>query len=201
MEDLVPLLIFVVIAVINFLKYVSEKGGKKKPGPEPAPGEQPRRQPSSIEEFFEDLATKFEPQPTELPDWPEDQERPDYMKEMEEFEAEPAAAFEAPKVPETAPAPPEPQSWSSIKQAEEATAERVTLDHTASLKSAMRAMPAMLSSSRSLRFPVTPMPGSRPGKIDYNLREDGALRRAIIANIIFNRPRAYDASFDNTISD
>jgi len=75
MEDLVPLLIFIVIAVINVLKYQAEKKGKgKQPPARPAEG-RPQRQPTTLEEFFEEIAQKFEPRPTPLPDWPESIER------------------------------------------------------------------------------------------------------------------------------
>ncbi|HSR88236.1 MAG TPA: hypothetical protein VLL07_04730, partial [Pontiella sp.] len=93
MEDLVPLLIFIVIAVINVLKFQAEKKGKGK-APSARPADAPQRQPTSLEEFFEEIARKFEPRPTPQPDWPEGVERPDYMKEMEEFERAQAGAFE-----------------------------------------------------------------------------------------------------------
>ena len=83
MEDLVPLLIFIVIAVVNFLKFQAEKKGKGKPAPPASKEERPERQPSSLEEFFEEIAQKFEPRPTPQPEWPDSVERPDYMQEME----------------------------------------------------------------------------------------------------------------------
>ena len=85
MEDLIPLLIFLVIIAVNAIKFFAEKGRPKKPAPQPD-GAPPKRAPSSIEAFFESLAKQMEPKPTELPDWPEDRERPDYAQEMEEFE-------------------------------------------------------------------------------------------------------------------
>ncbi len=86
MEDLFPLVIFAVIVGVNVLKFFAEKGKAK-----PTPGKdqpQPRRKPSPLESFFEDLAEQMAPKPTELATWPEGRERPDYVHEMEEFEEE-----------------------------------------------------------------------------------------------------------------
>ncbi len=88
MEDLFPLVIFAVIAGVNVLKFFAEKGKAK-----PTPGKNPpqaQRKPSALGAFFEDLAEQMAPKPTELADWPEGRERPDYVHEMEEFEAEQA---------------------------------------------------------------------------------------------------------------
>ena len=98
MEDLFPLVIFVVIVGVNVLKFFAEKGKAK-----PTPGKdqpQPRRKPSALGSFFEDLAAQMAPKPTELAAWPEGRERPDYVHEMEEFEEEQAAEpppFEPPE--------------------------------------------------------------------------------------------------------
>jgi len=68
MEDLFPLLIFLVIVAINAIKFFAERGKTKKPAPQT--GEAPPKRASSIESFFENLAKQMEPKPTELPDWP-----------------------------------------------------------------------------------------------------------------------------------
>ena len=86
MEDLFPLLIFLVIVAINAIKFFAEKAKTKKPAAQSGEAP-PKRAPSSIETFFERLAKQMEPQPTELPDWPEGRDRPDYVHEMEEFES------------------------------------------------------------------------------------------------------------------
>ena len=60
MEDLVPFLIFIVIVIINLVKFVAEKGGKKKQAPTPSGTAPPKRQPTTLESFFEELAEKLE---------------------------------------------------------------------------------------------------------------------------------------------
>jgi len=83
MEDLIPLLIFLVIIAVNAIKFFAERGRKK---PAPQPGDTPPKRPSSLEAFFESIAEQMAPKPTELPEWPENHERPDYAHEMEAFE-------------------------------------------------------------------------------------------------------------------
>ena len=87
MEDLVPLLFFLVIVVVNVLKFFIEKGGKAKKSPEQS-GAVPPKRPSAFETFFTDLAEQMAPKPTELADWPEGVERPDYTQPMEGFQPE-----------------------------------------------------------------------------------------------------------------
>jgi len=108
MEDLFPLLIFLVIIAVNAIKFFAGKSTPKKPAAQPG-GAPPKRPTSSIEAFFERLAEQVEPKQTELPDWPENLDRPDYAQEMEEFEhariEEPEEEQPAAIVPVTPPAP------------------------------------------------------------------------------------------------
>lgn len=199
MDDLVPFLIFVVIAVVNLLKFAAEKGGKKRQAPRPSGAAQPKRQPTTLETFFEELAGKFEPQPTEVPDWPESRERPDYMKEMEVFETARAEAYEEEEPAETITMPP-PKPAPAFMKPVAAVPEIQHPDQAKSLKSAMRSMPALITNSKGLRIASAPILRSSAGRIHFPLRKKSELRKAIIANIIFSPPRAYDASFDNTIA-
>ena len=195
MDDLVPLLIFLFIALVNLGKFALEKKAKKKPVPDDAQSPAPERKPSSLEAFFERLAEKLEPQPIEQPDWPEGYERPDYAGEQEAFEAsleeEPAEAAAPP--PERFEPPPVTQP--------PAVAQVSGVDHARSLKTALRAMPSSVAGIRSMRIRTAPMLKSSGGRsIDFPLQNRTDLRRAVIANLIFSPPRAYDTSFDNTIT-
>ncbi len=200
MEDLVPLLIFVVIAVANLLKFAADKGRKKKQTP-PLDGKAPsKRQPSTLEKFFEEIAEKLEPQPPEPSDWPESRERPDYMGEMAEFQHAQAEAFKEETAEILPMPPPEPDpvsaSWKDVADAPEV---QVGAQAT-SLKSAMKSMPAMLTHSKGMRMTSAPLlRSSSAGHINFPLKERSVLRKALIANIIFSAPRVYDRSFDNAI--
>ena len=87
MEDLVPLIFFLVIVAVNGLKFLIERGAKKRVA---TPSNQPKEDPPrntqpSIENFFENIVEQLAPKPREVPDWPENVERPDYIQEMTEF--------------------------------------------------------------------------------------------------------------------
>lgn len=199
MDDLVPLLIFIVIALVNVVKFVLEKSGKGKKPPA-VPGEQsPKRQPSSLEDFFETLAEKLEPKPTPVPDFPEGYERPDYIKEMEEFEAAQAETFEEKQTAEIIPmSPPKPSP--TYRDPEITIQEIQTATQAASQKMAMKSLPSSIASLKGLRIATTPiLRSSSAGRIDFPLDNKAELRKAIIANIILSPPRAYATDFDNTI--
>lgn len=199
MEDLIPLLIFIVIAVINVLKYQAEKKGKGKQLPaRPAEG-RPQRQPTTLEEFFEEIAQKFEPRPTPLPDWPESIERPDYMKEMEEYERAQVAAFEEEEPERKIPKPPAPKPAPVMaKEPPKAIAPHVPSRRLESFK--LPSQGATFAGLGHMRIPTPTLLRSAAGQTDFNLSGRKQLKQAIIASIIFGPPRAYETSFDNTIA-
>ena len=196
MDDLVPFLIFIVVVIINLVKFVTEKGGKKKRAPTPSGTAPPKRRPTTLETFLEELAGKLEPQSTEPADWPEGRERPDYMKEMAEFETVQPEAYEEERAAEIIPMPPP-----EVKEPEVREPEVRFSDQTVSLKTAMKSMPSSIASMRGIAMASAPILRSgTAGQIDFPLKERSVLRKAIIANLIFSPPRAYDASFDTTIA-
>ncbi|VGO15987.1 hypothetical protein PDESU_04576 [Pontiella desulfatans] len=197
MEDLVPFLIFIVIALVNLVKFILEKGVKGKQPPA-VPGQKPpRKEPGTIEEFFENLAGKLEPQPSRLPDWPEGYERPDYMKEMEEFETGPPATFEEP-VAEPVPTP--PPAPMPIPGSLKAAAATHPLAQAEPMEMALKSMPSSIASLKGLRI-ATPaiLRSNSAGRINFPLGNKADLRKAIIANLIFSPPRAYATDFENTV--
>ncbi|MEA2068742.1 MAG: hypothetical protein U9P12_06040 [Verrucomicrobiota bacterium] len=190
MEDLVPFLIFIVIALVNLVKFVLEKGAKGKTPPAQPSKAPPQRAPSTIERFFEEIAEKLEPEPTPVPDWPEGYERPDYMQEMEDFEEEHTPEIAPIPEPEAAPQP-MVHDMPTLQGVEKAAAFQAP---------ALVASSAFAGSSR-MRLPSVPMMRSNAaGNIDFDLKSRKNLKRAIIANLIFSQPRAYDRSFDNTLA-
>jgi hypothetical protein len=186
MDDLIGLIAFVVIAAINLLAQAAKKKKQQQQmeGAEP----QPEREPTPFESFFEDLADKLEPKPTPLPDWPKGYQRPDYVQEMEAFE--PVEEVEVTPIVET---PPQPETI-----IEPVTEE---LDQVAAFNAPIPITSSVFSGSGLMRLPSVPlMKSNAPGKIDVDLTDRKKLKQAIIANMIFSQPRAYDCSFDNTIA-
>jgi hypothetical protein len=200
MEDLVPLLIFIVIAVINLLKYQAEKKGKSRPPPAPEE-ERPQQQPTSLEEFFEEIARKFEPKPTPQPEWPENVERPDYMQEMEEFEQTQANLFEEEEpVRRAVPIPPE-KSAAPVMPREMAKAAVVELQTTRSLETfKLPVQGDVFAGLGGMRIATPRLLRSAAGKTAFELKRGQSLKQAIIAGFVFGPPRAFDSSFDNTIA-
>jgi hypothetical protein len=197
MEDLVPFLIFIVIALVNMVKFIMEKGlrGKQPPA---RPGEPPpKHQPSTLEEFFEEIAGKLEPQPTEPPEWPKGFERPDYMKEMEEFEMTRAEELE-----EETLKPVLNEPLSSPSSIQNAKADGIQGFHavgqSTSLQSTLKSIPSAIIGTKGMQIKTAPILRSSIGRIDYSLKNKADLKKAIIANIIFSPPRAYNCSFENT---
>lgn len=195
MDDLIPFLIFVVIVIINLVKAVVEKGGRKK-APSPSVTEAPKRKaPSLLDDFFTELAKKLEPQPIEQPVWPEGRKRPDYMQEMEAFETVQAETYEE-EEPEAVvhPAP-------VLAKSETRIPDVPALAQKTSLKTSMRSLSSGLIAMKGMTVASAPILRSEnSGHIDFSLGERAELRKAIIANLIFSPPRAYDASFNNTIA-
>jgi len=191
MEDLIGFIIVIVVAAVNLLASAAKKRQEKRQASGEGEGI-PKKEPSSIEQFFENLAEKLEPKPVEMPDWPDEVEQPDYVLEKEEFETAQAAAVEEEETAEIIPMPPPPPM---------AEAPRVPpVEQTAALKRAVKSIPSSVSGLGNIRMATAPILRSSGVRgIDYDLKDKDALRKAIRANIIFSPPRAYDTSFENTI--
>lgn len=197
MEDLVPLLIFIVIAAVNFLKYVSEKSGKRPPaGPDRKPVEQ---EPTTLEDFFEEIERKFAPQPRELPEWPETIERPDYVREMEVYEATRTPVAPQVEIEEIVPEPterkPVPLRPALIR---EEMPPPENLGKVATFK--IPAQGEIFSGLNHMRISMPPLLRSAGGRTRFDLNTRSQLKRALIAGMVFGQPRAYDCSFDTTLA-
>jgi hypothetical protein len=201
MDDLIPFLVFIVIALINLVKFIMEKGLQGKRPPQPTEEGAPEQEPATIEDFFEELAGKLAPKPTKLPDWPEGIEKPDYVGEMKAFREEPDDYpwDEEPARAEIIPMPmpmPEPVVEVSAVAAQPAVA-----IGGESLKRALGSVPNAFTGTKSIKLNAVPAMrlGSSRGSIAFPLTDRKELRQAIIANIIFSPPRAYDTTFENVI--
>lgn len=199
-EDLIPFLIFVIIVIANLVKHAAEKGSK--PKQTPASKEQPGGQRKTLlENFFEELAVKFEPQPTELPEWPEGRERPDYVQEMKEFATPGTGTFDEEETPEIIPAPAvRVEPVRTFERAAPDSPERKPAGRMPALKAVMQSSPNTFNAIQGMRIPSVPLlPNTAAGHINFPLKETDNLRKAMLANLIFSSPRAYETSFENTL--
>lgn len=197
MEELFPILIFIIVVAVNALKFFAGKSGRKPPAKKP--GQQPKQGPSTLEEFFDEIAQKLEPQPREPPEWPKDIVRPDYMKEMEEYETEQASSappFQAEELVAEIP----------VAEAEPAQPARVmaepaqprAIGKVATFK--MPAQGAAFTGLTNMHISMPPLLRSASGKTDFELKNKEKLKQALIASMVFGSPRAYDTSFNNTMA-
>jgi len=145
MEDLFPLLVVLAIGAVNLLNFMAKKGKQSRQAER---SNEPKRAPSQLERFFEQLSEQLNPQePTELPDWPEGYERPDYIHEMEEFE-EPQAET----APETLPEIHHPEPPATVSTTTPSTAGRLRVFRSDGKRGLRQAMLAhiVLSPPRAL---------------------------------------------------
>jgi len=72
-------------------------------------------------------------------------------------------------------------------------------EHRKEISSSFKAVPLKLLSLKNLQMSYIPIASNAEKKsIDFSLKNKKAVKQAIIANLIFNRPRAYDSDFDNS---
>jgi len=195
MEDLIPFLIFLVVVAINVIKFFAKKGKPKKSAQQP--GQTPPKRPaSSLEEFFENIAEQVAPKPTDLPEWPEGRERPDYLQEMDEFEQAQAEALEEEQTAEIIPMPPPIQARSAPEP------EFRPLEKPATVPAKLQTTKSILSGAQGMRMPcMNPFNhNATPGHTDFGIKGRKRLKQAMLAHIVFSPPRAFDLSFDNTIA-
>ncbi|QBG48903.1 hypothetical protein EGM51_16395 [Verrucomicrobia bacterium S94] len=193
MDDLIPFFVFIIIALINLAKFMIERGAKEQPPP--AEGENlPKHRPSSpLEDFFGELAKKLDPveSPADLPDPPDDYAKTDFTAEQTTYEAAQKAEPEDKSLTT--------ESIPVAEPAETHPSTEVKLVHTSPLQSAMKAMPVMKSSFTAGNIPAMPvMRSSTAGSIHFSLSKPAELRKAILAKVVLDPPRAFDTSFEHT---
>ncbi len=198
MDDLIPFLVFIVIALINLGKFLLEKKfqGKKPPLQDDSADEKPA---SPFEEFFDNLARKLDPneKPETTPDWPKGYEKPDYAAEQaayQEFqgvEAEEDVEYESAPVAEIIPMREPVMALKRTDVALEAV-------DTTALKSAMNAIPALKSNFGPSVQSAPILRSGHAGAIHFSLKDKAHLRKAILAKVVLDPPRAFDKAFENT---
>ena len=133
-----------------------------------------------------------------MPKWPESIKRPDYRKEMEDYEH--ARMFEEEEPAEAIPTPPPKSRPAPI---EPASATKKVPRLRAQGKTAMFKLPiqgAVFPGTGSMRISTPVLLRSATGHIGFKLKNKEQFKQALIASMVFGPPRAYDTSFDNTIA-
>ncbi len=190
MDDLIGLIVAIIFVIINI---VAQSAKKKANRPPPVPDGSPKKKAVSLEEFFGELAKTLQPAEQEMPEWPKGFERPDYAAEAAAYEEAERFAFYDGKKAAPSPAPPPPPVFK---------AEPVAVRHIAVAEPLKYEKPTTaFKAVGGMRMPSCPMLRNEGGgHIDFPLKNRDALKRAVIANLIFSPPRAYDTRFENTFS-
>ena len=96
MEDLIPFLLFLVIGAVKLFGFLAKNS---KQSYQEKGSSESKRDSSQLKHFFEQLSEQLNPQePTELPDWPEGYERPNYLHEMETYKEVQPEIMKTPEV-------------------------------------------------------------------------------------------------------
>lgn len=188
MEDLAPLLFFLLIVAVNIAKYFIEKGGKKSTAGRPTGATPPpRRQPSTIDQFFENLAKQVAPQP---------QPKPSYVQDMEAFEDTEADEPDTNPWEESLPLPkPAASIFMNLEEPKFQPLEKLV-----AVPASPQSVSALFSGSHGLRMPKnTFLSTGKAGNAGFRITGKAALKNALLSQIIFSPPRAYDLSYDNTM--
>jgi len=200
MEDFVTFLVIIAVVIINALRLRNEQRAKNRP-PEESGEEPPRKPASTLEDFFDELARKFEPQPRDLPEWPEEVERPDYIREMEEYEEE-KKEFPVPVSTPKAAIPAKPEFNPTPITVPPITSEML-------VPKAMGKAPAfklntqnmMMAGMSASHIANPPLLRSAAGKTHFGLKTRKELKQALIASMVFGSPRAYEQTFHNSLAE
>jgi hypothetical protein len=182
MDDLIPFLIFVGVALINLVKTAIERGGAKK-APRPAPRKAtppPQQTPTTLEEFFEDIAEQF--------GVVEEEEEEDFFEPQTPVRVEQELPTYEPIPTPIVPLP--------IK---EASSTKLAVMHKKAIGTAMKSMPNTLLSFDAMKLPSIPLLSSaQKGTLDFPLQNRKTFKNAIIANIIFSPPRVFSTEDNHT---
>jgi hypothetical protein len=179
MDDLLPFIVFLAVALINLFKTAVERSGRtSKPAQQDVPTPPPVN-PTPFDDLFEEIAQQFKP-----------------LTETEEFgdKEEPLSSaglpdIQAPSAFTLAEQPREPENISvEVPDITQQT-----------LSTAFKAMPNTLLSFDAMRLPALPlMSKAEKSTLRYDLKNREDVRKAIIAQTIFSAPRAFDTTYRNS---
>lgn len=204
MDEIIPLIIFIIVVAFKGLGSIAQRK-MKLPLPEEDQA-QPKKKGSPLEEFLQELAGKVEPKPRELPAWPEEIKRPDYVQEMREYElGMPLTVHRRPlkedpiesAPPPPPPPPPQPMPELRMRMSQEEIKTPASLKPT-SFKISVKGM--NIPGMNFLNSGQTPILRSAAGKTTFDLSSRKQAKKALVAQMVFSKPRAYETSFDNTIA-
>ena len=183
MDEIIPFLIFVAFTIFEAIRGRRKKNRQKKAAALPKQESLPIKDTKSLDsnDFLNNFMSslQFSEEETEL----EEEEIFDDFIQQEPVITEVSETFEEHKDLEKI----------TLKESD------LMLDHKKEISSSFKAVPLKLLSLKNLQMNYIPISSSAEKKvIDFSLNNKKAVKQAIIANLVFSRPRAYDSNFDSS---
>ena len=183
MDEIIPFLIFVAFTIFEAIRGRRKKNRQKKAAALPKQESLPIKDTKSLDsnDFLNNFMSslEFSEEETEL----EEEEIFDDFIQQEPVITEVSETFEEHKDLEKI----------TLKESD------LMLDHKKEISSSFKAVPLKLLSLKNLQMNYIPISSSAEKKvIDFSLNNKKAVKQAIIANLVFSRPRAYDSNFDSS---
>ena len=173
-DDLIPFLIFIGVALINLIKTAIERGGAKLAPPSNTKKNtsSPKRPISTFEDFIDEISEQFSND-----EKIDNQYQQDIISEDIHENLSPVPTIK-------------------IEEKEEIIIENIQKE---ALGAAIKSIPNALLGAKTIKTPAIPMlPNTKKGNLIFPIQDRKTFKNAIIANVIFSSPKAYDTTFENT---
>lgn len=175
-DDLIPFLIFIGVALINLIKTAIERGGAKlaPPSNTKKDNSSPKRAINTFEDFIDEISEQFS-----------NDEKIDKQNQQEIISED---IYENENL--------SPVPTIKIEEKEEIIIENIQKE---ALGTAIKSIPNALLGAKTIKTPAIPLlPNTQKGNLIFPIQDRKTFKNAIIANIIFSSPKAYDTTFENT---
>ncbi len=175
-DDLIPFLIFIGVALINLIKTAIERGGAKlaPPSNTKKDNSSPKRPISTFEDFIDEISEQFS-----------NDEKIDNQYKQDIISEDIHENENLSPVPTI-----------KIEEKEEIIIENIQKE---ALGTAIKSIPNALLGAKTIKTPAIPLlPNIQKGNLIFPIQDRKTFKNAIIANIIFSSPKAYDTTFENT---
>ena len=175
-DDLIPFLIFIGVALINLIKTAIERGGAKL-APPPNTNKNtssPKRPINTFKDFIDEISEQFS-----------NDEKIDNQYQQEIISED---IHENKNL--------SPVSNIKTEEKEEIIIENIQKE---ALGKAIKSIPNALLGAKTIKTPAIPLlPNTQKGNLIFPIQDRKTFKNAIIANVIFSSPKAYDTTFENT---
>ena len=181
-DDLIPFLIFIGVALINLIKTAIERGGAKlaPPSNTKKDNSSPKRPISTFEDFIDEISEQFSNDEKIDNQYQQDIISED-IHENENLSPVPTIKIEEKEEKE---------------EKEEIIIENIQKE---ALGTAIKSIPNALLGAKTIKTPAIPLlPNTQKGNLIFPIQDRKTFKNAIIANVIFSSPKAYDTTFENT---